>query len=147
MTRRTLADETQNAEAVRMTTTEATTRHTENTPAARSVGLRTTLALITFASVFGLGKAIFEREVLFASFPKLTPMLLNTMIAIAVVGFACVVGVWVGRRVGVWIGPALIMCEFAIELYVGIPWIHLFRLPATLVLVAVFVRPQWSAYK
>ena len=74
-------------------------------------------------------------------------MLLNAMIAIVVAGLGCVAAVWFGRRWGVWLGLVLLGCEFAIELYIGVPWIHLLRLPATLVLLAMFVRPQWAQYE
>jgi hypothetical protein len=126
-----------------MTTTDATT----STPARRSVGLRTTLTLIAFVSVFGLGKALFERASLLAAFRDLTPALLNTMIAIVAAVLACVAAVWFGRRWGVWLGLALVGCEFAIELYIGVPWSFVLRWPATLVLLALFVRPQWAQYK
>jgi hypothetical protein len=126
--------------------TETTPRSTTSASARHSVGLRTTLAFFTFVSVFGLGKALFERDALFTAFPKLTTSLLSAMIAIGVAGLACVVAVWFGRRVGVWLGLVLLLAEFALEIYVGVPGTVLLRLPATLILMAMFVRPQWSSY-
>jgi hypothetical protein len=121
----------------------------ESTPvqaARRPVSLTAFLAVLSLACLGGGIHGLLTRGEFLAQFPRLSPWMLAVMIASAFVSIAANLALLCWRRWGLWVhlvtGPAL----FALELAGGLPFLKTLRVPVSLALLALLLRPHWRRF-
>ena len=104
--------------------------------------LAAVLVLLAVANVYGLALGLTRHADLVAQYPRLADVW-GLYLATPILALVAIGALWRWRRWGFWLAVGVATVVVGLELYGCGPSPHTLRVPASIVLLSLAVRPVW----